>query len=284
MLSTYRVEVSSPNGGAFDVGSYNLTITNNLTTAVDDLLGGVLNLVGDVGHTLASATNLVANTLGLGGEVNYNSRASLNTSAQTDFYAIQAPASSGGTESLVATVWTLGNQNLTPRIEVFDNSGNPVAFQVLTDTSGASTIQVANAVAGQKYKLEVKSASGQTGSYSLSVSFLSSPILFPMSASATLNASTPSASSDLEIDQSQVVHFVLSAGVVPSDPNTLVVMSILDSNGNLVATLQTTAGNAESLDVFLGVGSYTVTVTESTSDGSGSPICEFQLVRHRHHE
>jgi Matrixin len=277
MLSTYRVEVSSPNGGAFDVGSYNLTITNNLTTTVDDLLGGVLNLVGGVGHTLASATNLVANTLGLGGEVNYNSRASLNTSAQTDFYAIQAPASSGGTESMVATVWTLGNQNLTPRIELFDNSGNPVAFQVLTDTSGASTIQVANAVAGQKYKLEVKSASGQTGSYSLSASFLSSPILFPMSASATLNASTPSASSDLEIDQSQVVHFVLSAGVVPSDPKTLVVMSILDSNGNLVATLQTTAGNAESLDVFLCEGSYTVAVTESTSDGSALQSVYFNL-------
>jgi hypothetical protein len=136
---------------------------------------------------------------------------------------------------------------------------------------------VANAVAGQKYKLEVNSASGQTGSYSLSVSFLSSPILFPMNASATLNSSTPSASSDLEIDQSQVVHFVLSTGVVPSDPNTLVVMSILDSNGNVVATLQTTAGNAESLDVFLGVGSYTVTVTESTSDGSALQSVNFNL-------
>lgn len=277
-LSKYYVEVSSPNGGVFDVGSYNLTITNNLETTVGDLLSGTLGLLGDVGHTLLTATDLVANSLNLSGEVNYNARSSLNTANQTDVYAVQAPPSSSGEpEAMVATVWTLSNQNLTPRIQVFDSMGDPVAFQVLTETSGASTIQVVNAVAGQTYKLVVDSASRQTGSYSLSVDFLSSPILFPMNASGTLNASNSSTSADLEIDQSQTMHFVLSAGAVPSDPNTLVVMTILDGNGNTVATLETTAGNAASLDVFLGVGTYTVTVSEVTSDGSALQPVDFSL-------
>jgi hypothetical protein len=276
-LSKYSVEVNSPNGGVFDVGSYNLSITNNLQSTLGDVLGGTLNLLGSVGHTLTTATNLVANTLGVGSQVNYNSRASLNSGTQTDVYAVQAPASNGGTVTMVANIWTLGNQNLTPQVEVFDGQGNPVAFQVLTETSGANIIQVTNAVAGQNYKLEVKSASGQTGSYSLAVSFLSSPILFPMNATGSLNASAPSTSASLEIDQSQVMHFVLTASAVQSDPNTVLTMTIVDANGNTVATLQAKAGNAASLDVFLGVGLYTVTVSESTSDSSAIQGVDFNL-------
>jgi hypothetical protein len=45
-------------------------------------------------------------------------------------------------------------------------------------------------------------------------------------------------------------------------------MTITDSEGDVVATLQTTAGDAASLDVCLGIDTYTVTVAESTSDGS----------------
>lgn len=278
MLSKYYVEVSSPEGGVFDVGSYHLTITNNLDAVVNDVLGGTLGLLGGVGHTLSAATGLVANTTGLNLEVNYNARASLNTSTQTDFYNVQTPTSSGGLpESMVATVWTLGNQSLTPVLDVFNTQGQPVAFQVLTETSGACTIQVASAVAGQNYILEVHSSSGQTGNYALSVSFLSAPIVFPMSDSGTLNSSTPGASATLQVDQSQVMHFVLSAGAVPSDPNTLVMMTIVDGNGNTVATLETTGGNAASLDVCLGVGTYTVTISEITSDGSALQPVDFNL-------
>jgi hypothetical protein len=273
MLSTYYVEVSSPNGGVFDVGSYNLTITNNLQSVLNDVLGGTLGLLNSVGHTLTTATNLVANSLSLNAQVNYNARSSLNASTQTDFYGVQAPASSSASpEAMVATVWTLANQNLTPRIEVFDSLGNPVAFQVLTATSGASTIQVTNAIAGQTYELEVNSASGQTGSYSFSVAFLSSAIQFPMDASGTLNASSSAATATLNVEQSQIMHFVLTAGVVPSDPSTIVLMTITDSNGNVVATLQTSAGNAESLDVYLGVGTYTVSFSETSSESSLSAV------------
>jgi hypothetical protein len=275
-LSTYYVKVSSPDGGLFDVGSYNLSITNNLDTLLGDVLGGTLDLLGSVGHTLASATDLVANTTGLNAEVNYNARATLNTGAQADFYAVQAPASSSGSEVMVASVWTLGNQSLTPQIEVFDSQGDPVAFQVLTETSGANTIQVTDAVPGETYKLKVFSNSGQTGSYSLSVSYLSTAISFPMSASGTLNATT-SATATLQVDQSQVIHFVLTAGAVPSDPNTLVIMTILDSNGNVVATVQTNEDNAASIDVFLGEGTYTVSITEETSDGSALQPVDFNV-------
>ena len=58
------------------------------------------------GHTLASATNLTANSTALDGEVNYNVRAGLNSGKQTDYYAVQAPASSSGSEDMVATIWS----------------------------------------------------------------------------------------------------------------------------------------------------------------------------------
>lgn len=277
-LSNYYVAVNSPNGGEFDVGTYNLTISNNLLTAVGSVVDGVVGLLGGVGHTLLTATNLIPNTTAIGGQVNYNARASLNSATDANYFAVQAPASSTGSPAtIVADVWTLTNQSLTPRIQVLDSQGNAVSFQALTDTAGTCTIQVPNAVPGARYELEVTSSSGQTGCYSLAVNYLSSPLQFPLTASGTLSSTASSTSASLNVVQSQTMHFVLSAGAVPSDSNTILLMTIVDASGAVVAALQTTAGNAVSLDVFLGVGSYTVTVSETTSDGSALQSDNFVL-------
>ncbi len=63
---------------------------------------------------------------------------------------------------------------------------------------------------------------------------------------------------------------------MPADPNTIVVMTVADSNGNIVAALKVTAGNAASTDVFLGAGTYTVTTTASTTSGTLQSI-DFEL-------
>jgi hypothetical protein len=277
-LSTYYVKVASPSGGVFDVGSYDLSITNNLMSTVSDVAAGTLGLVGGVGQTLTTATNLVANSTGLNAAVNYNARASLNSPSQTDYYAVQAPNSgSGSAVNMVISVWTLGNQNLTPHLQVFNSLGNAVAFQVLTSTSGATIIQVVNAVPGQGYVIEVNSASHQTGTYSLAVDCLSTALSFPMNASGTLNATTSMATANLEVDQSQFMHFVLAASSVPSDPSTTLLMTITDGNGNTVATISTTAGNAASLDVFLAEGTYTVTISETSASGGALQPAHFSL-------
>jgi hypothetical protein len=275
--STYYVTVSSPSGGVFDVGSYNLTVTNNLTTAVGDVTGGLFGLLGGVGQTLTTATGLVANTLDLNGQVNYNARSNLSSVTETDFYSVLAPNSSGAaTETMVASAWTTSNQSLAPRISVFDSFGNPVAFQALTETSGQTTIQVTNAVPGQRYEIEVKSAAAQTGSYALSVSYLSTAILFPLGTSGTLNASTPTDTSGLEVPQSQFMHFVLSAGAT-TDPNVVLTMTITDANGNVVGTLTASQNDSASVDLFLAAGDYTISITESSTDGCALPPINFAL-------
>jgi hypothetical protein len=272
-LSSYYVEVSSPNGGVFDVGSYELSITNNLTTAVGDLLNGAVGLLSNVGHSLLGATNLVSSTLD-----SFTGRASLTSPSEVDVYQVQAPpASSGNSAAMVATVWNLGNANLAPRFQVLDGSGNTVAFEVLTNNSGASIIQVLNPVAGEKYYFKVSSATGQTGRYEIAVNFLSSAVSFPMNASGALNAATPSASANLTVDQSQVMHFVLAASQLPANSNTVVVLTIVDSHGNVVENLQVAPGDAESVDLFLQAGSYSVLVSEVSENGTPPQALQFEL-------
>ena len=267
-LSNYYVEVNSPNGGVFDMGSYELSITNNLSSTVSDLLGGVVGLLGDVGHTLLTALNLapISTT-----QDNYAARADLATASQVDVYAVKAPpASSSSPGAMIATLWSLGNANLTPRLQVFDTLGDSVPFQVLTNNSGSSIIQVTNPTAGETYLLKVYSAAKQTGAYSMSVEFPTTAISFPHGGSGTLSSSAPTASAILTVSQSQVMHFVLAAGSVPAAPSTTVTLTITDSNGNVVAQLQVIAGDAESIDLFLQAGSYTLTVTAVSGSG-GEP-------------
>ena len=262
-LSTYYVEVNSPNGWIFDVGSYNLTITNNFQ---GDLLNGQVNLFGNVGNSFQSAFNL--NTQ-LTTQNTYTARSTLNSSQVAD-YEIQAPAASSGTlGAMVLNAWSLTNTSLTPHIGVFTSSGVAVGFQVLTSNPSTYSVQVINPVAGADYYLKVSGASGQSGNYTVSADFLASAVAFPMTATGTLTSAAPSTSASLSVTQSQIEHFVLSVGTVSSDPNTTLTMTITNSSGTVVATLQATAGNAESLDVFLSEGTYTVTVSAS-SDTSGA--------------
>ena len=274
--STYYVRVQSANNDVFGIGSYQLSITNSLLNTVTNTVSFVDKTTG-LNNTIATAVNLVPKSLTVDAQVNYLVRASLYTSIDTETYKIQAPPATGSPIVMVASIWSLGNSNLNPRVIVEDAYGNTISDEILTNNGTGSTVQLTNIVGGQNYYLKVFSANGQIGNYSLAAVFRSVTVDFAMNAQGTLDASNSSTTGNLSVGQSQVTHFVLGVDAVPNNPNVLVVMTIRDAANNIVARLQVKAGDTESLDVFLGAGLYSVGIAEITTDGSSLQKVGFHL-------
>jgi hypothetical protein len=264
-LSNYYVRVDGATNDVFAVGGYKLAIDNTLTSSLTNTVGLLSSELG-VNDTLNTATNLVGSVVGLTGQTDFLVRASLNGNLDTDYYKVTAPSTGG---VLVATAWGLGANDLDPRVQVYDSSDHLVAAQVLTNDSGAFTVQVANAVAGQSYYLRVTSDSGKTGNYALSAVIRADAIEFPMNAVGDLTTGGPATQAGMNVMKGQTTHFVLAADAVPGDPKATVTLTVLDANNQVAATLTTKAGDAQSLDVYLPAGLYTVQVTALT--GSGAP-------------
>jgi Matrixin len=262
--STYYVKVEGANGDVFNIGAYRLTITQNdlLNTAT-----GLLSLENGLDNTLASAVNLVAKTTSLNLQTDYFTRASLSTGSDVDYYTVKAPTASSPTVAMVATVWTLGNSNLNPRIEVYNSAGAKVDAQVLTNNNGSFCVQVANAASGQTYYVKVFSDQKQTGDYSLAVDYRPDAIVMPVSATNTVNTSQADTGT-LTVTNAQMMHFVLDTNTVAADPNATFVLKITDKKSNTVAELRVNAGDVQSFDLFLAPGTYTVNVSIISNSGA----------------
>jgi hypothetical protein len=272
-LSTYYVRVDGATDDVFAIGGYKLAIDNTLTSSLTNTVSLLSSELG-VNDTLKTATNLVGKVVGLTGQTDFLVRASLNGNLDTDYYKITAPSSGG---VLVATAWGLGANDLDPRIQVYDSSDHLIAAQVLTNDSGAFTVQVANAAAGQSYYLRVTSDSGKTGNYALSAVFRSDAIEFPMNAVGDLTTGGSATQAGMNVMKGQTTHFVLAADAVPGDPKATVTLTVLDANNQVAATLTTKAGDAQSLDVYLPAGLYTVQVTALTGSGLPGQNVHFML-------
>jgi hypothetical protein len=275
--STYYVRVDGGSAGVFGVGAYNLTIKNSLLSTVT----GTVNLLSSelgLNDTLASATKLLPRSLSVGGAVDYLTRASLSAGSDVDYYKIQAPAApNGGPVVMEATAWSLGGAGLSPRVAVFDAAGNRVVAQILSADGSGTTVQVANAVAGQTYYLKVFSDNGAIGNYALAAAFRGDVVTFPMNATGTLTASAPSTSGQLVVQEGAVMHLVLAVGSVPNDPKSAVTVIVRNADGIVVAQLTAKADDALSLDVFLAVGTYSIQITAAGGNGGAPTSVPFTL-------
>jgi hypothetical protein len=302
LLSRYYVKVEGAQSDVFGIGSYHLQVSyvplvNNLVGGLTGTAGGVTNsltalLVNNDLHTndsFLTATNLQLPLLQTSSTFDYSYRASISDSSDVDFYRFQAPApfsGSGGVltvmvRGVTTTGLPAGTNLLDPRVLVFDANHNLVPAQVLVNQCSAYTIQVANAVPGATYFVEVlaatPSAGNNMGNYYLGIDF--SPVATQLDtvAQGTLTSTTPQQFSKLKVTVSQVFHFVLSAKVAGGGTDAALRMSVYDKTGNVVFTLVAGAGQVVSSDVALGPGTYYVRFTAATRNGAPLPALQFQL-------
>ena len=263
--STYYVRVDGATGDEFGVGAYRLSIQNSLLSTGTGTVNGVVGLLDSelgLNDTLQSATNLVARTVSLGLQTDFFVRSALSGQLDLDTYHVQAPqAAAGQPVVMVATVWSLGNPTLNPRLEVYNSAGARVAAEVLTNDNGTSTIQVTDAVAGADYFIKVSSATKQAGNYSLAVDFRADAIEFDLHARGSLGGNQTATQSRLTVLHGQMMHFVIAADALPSNPNATLTMTIRNAAGQIVCERTVKAGETSSIDVFLEMGTYSVTLT-----------------------
>jgi hypothetical protein len=268
---TYYVKVDGAGNGAFDVGGYKLAVDflslGGLLAPLTSTLGAVLD-----GHT----DDVLASALGLSAPSTTDSRFDaiyrgvIEDAADVDSYRITTTKYADGTAvTLNAMVWGLGIDPLDPRLRVFDEAGNPVAFQVLANDGGVFSLQVPNARAGRDYFIQVaaRAPGGEhdTGSYFVAADFnLSDPLVFDGAASGSV-APGEEQQATLSIAEAGVFHFSLAPTGIGD-----VTMTVFAEDGSVLFAITATGGKpAVTATRYLAAGNYSVRYTSSTGGAIG---------------
>ncbi|HEV2947568.1 MAG TPA: matrixin family metalloprotease [Gemmataceae bacterium] len=278
--STYYLRVSSATGNVFGVGSYQLSVINRYWLIS---LGTVLNLATTVlNDTFATAQHLLSQNPGTDQRFDYFTQGNLITPNGGNYFVVQSPRiPNGNLQNMAAIVWGLDPNGLLPRIHVYDSNQNPIAVQVIANGSGTYTVQLANVPGNTSYYVEVVAAnpgaSRSTGRYALAVDFhVPQLVSFANLAAGTLTPTQSQTSGALTLTGDELFHFALSAS--SANPNAWVTMTVRDSSGAVVLLLKVQAGQPTvTADVFLKMGTYSVSFAGSTSDGSSWSGIDFTL-------
>jgi len=273
----YYVKVQAANP-AFAVGGYQLKLVFN-PDAPD------LSLAGDGGTTtrnddhtddsIGSATRLTTSD-GYAANTHYGVQATLADATDVDYYRIHAPrVSKNQQNTLTITVRALDATALAPTVQVYNSSKVLVAAQVLANGDGSYTVQVANAASDKDYYVQV--GGDGVGDYQLTADFRSQAVNLQTLASGTLSEATATDFSNLGINRSQLMYFVLSAGDVTGGALAGVRMAIFDAAGHVVSTLFAQAGQTVSGTTYLTTGNYTVRYEVLTQTGDALPTLNYSL-------
>jgi Matrixin len=289
--TTYYFKVEGGRGDVFGIGGYRLKIDSGI---VSQILMAALDVGYNLGSlsipqydrhsddTLASATSLNQALYQVSPQFAYAITAGIEDATDQDTYKVTGPTfADGQARTMVLSVAAVRGSTLRPAITVFDASGNQVAADVLVNNGGSYLVQVANVTSGSRYFVKVgadiTAGTNATGDYQLGVNYRTTPIAIGQLASSNLADSQSAQQRTLTISESQVTHFVLSAGAVTSSATSAVRMTVFDENGTPVFVLTAWAGQSVSGDVYLEAGTYRTVFVAATVDGSTLQTMTYNL-------
>jgi hypothetical protein len=273
--TTYYVQVQSGTNDVFGIGSYQLQLKPDSIVSV----GGLVNLVSDVGNTLTSALLLPQLYPQTNARFDYMYRASIGSSSDVDYYKFKSPTPPSGTPNVMtAMLWASQANGLDGQLGVYDANGNPIAVNILTHENGTTVVQLPNAAASTYFYVSVSAAnpsgSHATGDYFLGIDF--SAIATGLQTLATNQTPGSSASPGpvtLNASTDLLAHFVLSASGANVPAGAAMEMDIYDQNGNVVYTLIAAAGQSQSLTCYLAQGQYMLSFKAiNTNGGAVAPL------------
>jgi hypothetical protein len=277
---TVYVRLDSPRGDVFNVGAYQLQIDNGQQAPPpprDSSTGAVL-IAPDYGtnDTIGTATQLNGRSAYANAVFDYTLRSSINQVGDTDFYRLKSPKSASPTENLVAMVWGLEQNGLSPTLTIYNSQGQALTGQVLVRTNGACTFQLTGLASNQWYYAQVSArtpAGHNTGNYQLGLDFRPDAVALPAAGVGTATAVQPTALQTLQMPASGLMHLVLGVGNAPA--SAALQLQIFDPANNLVTVLTANSGDSASIDVQLAAGVYHLRYVAAA--GSGTPSLAFSL-------
>ena len=215
----------------------------------------------------------------------YAAMAGIGGTTTAQYYSVKTPSTSSKTAYMTITVQALGASGFSPRVTVLDKSGNPVAAQSLAQAGGISVLQVPFAnPTDYIIKVAASDAAGASpsGNYYLNTTFGSVASSLGTIASGTLGSAQAGATAvaptaSVTTPSAEVYEFVLSGSAANAQTDAVLRMVVTDSAGNVVATLSCLATEAASMNVVLGAGKYSISVSSSSPSGAAIPPLAYQL-------
>jgi len=258
----YYVRVESANPDTFGVGAYQLKVVFD-PDAPDVVANGTLSKIDDAhtDDTLKDANEL-ATADGYSTNTHYSALAAIRDTSDTDVYQIRS-AKVGHNQKAVMTVnvRALKSTGLEPKVKVYDKCGDAVDAEILVNGGGSYAVQVADAKSNSDYFVQVRADQTDTptvGDYQLDVDFRSVIVNLQDVASSTVTNAARSNFGTLQVNYSQLMHFVLAVGPATGTSPSGVRMTVYDSDGHVAATLFAKAGQTISADTYLVNGTYTL--------------------------
>ncbi len=266
--SVYTVEVQSGSSDVFGIGSYQLVVKPS--TNADPTADGSIPVVDyHSNDSFSHATSLYSQQVSTTSGYSYSYNGALSTYGDVDYYQLRSSQSDLQRGSVMTVmVWTQGSGRVDPTATVYDQYRNPVSSQILVNQKGEYVLQIANATSPFYYvKVQASHASGShaIGNYFLGVQFGDQVTQMDSTATNSLTASSSTIAAPLQVLDTRLIHFSLSAaGLNSADA---VRLTIFDQNLKSVASVYAATGGTVTFNALLTPGNYYIGVGGGQLDG-----------------
>ena len=286
----YYIQVASGIVNSYNFGVYQVAVSSAAklatpTTAIMQTpwLGSISAKLSTPNTSLANAAQL-ATPAGYAQGSLYAAMDGIGASGVAQYYDVKAPQTSS-TGYMEVAVTTLGSGTLMPVVSVSTRSGTLVPSHVLNQGNGTSIIQVPYTTAGDyivKVTASAANGGGTTGNYFMTTTFgtvgsslatLASGTMGPVPAGSKATGSAVS----ISVPAGEVYEFVLQGDPTNAGSDAMLQMTVTDLLGDVVATITCLATEAASVNVLLGAGTYTVSVTASSPSKKALPALAYTL-------
>ena len=213
--------------------------------------------------------------------------AEIASPTDVDYYRFQTASTAAPV--LLVNVSSTRSDGLTPRIDVFDQNGNPVPSQILYQDADTDTVQLTTATPNTWYIVRVSpldpSGAHATGNYVLGIDQRTTAVSLAPIASGTLQGDQNQDFRTLTVASGRLFHFDLSgnsssSGAVAGAVDPVAVkLCIYDSQDQPVYSLRALDGSTPATgDVWLGTGTYTLRIIAATKSGRLLPQFSYNLL------
>jgi hypothetical protein len=275
--ATYYVRVESSQSDVFGIGAYRLAVGTASLAATAVAASSTTPIDGS--HSYNQARDLQPQSSG-DARWPYLISGQLSGLGDADYYRISTASATQGT--LIVSVWGLQSIGFTPSLTVFDARHNSAAAQVVAHDASSLTLKIPAVAPNTRYTIEVSTSdsSDSSGGFELGATFSSTAIDPSTVASDSLTSTSTQAFRTLQVNESGLFHFDLSAMISSTGTvgDTAVRMTIYDSSNTGIFSIRTVAGTSSGTgDVLLGAGTYKVRIVARTRSGAALPAVSYAL-------
>jgi hypothetical protein len=273
---TYYAEIAGARNDMFGVGAYQLNFQYRYATPPPPPPA----VAPASNFTYISAVSLQSD----GTDTHLQANGSMATPTESHYFYFTAPSNTTASNIMTVAVNATQLTGLCPVVTIYNSQLVPIAATVVENEEGSYTVQATNIQAGMIYYCVVTTNSATSnnnvGPYRITVDVNNyAAVQYASLASGTLTQAAPEEASTLTVPSAGgLYNFSLSAQTANSSVASAIQMTVYNSSGQVVFTLVANSGQGVVTGTaLLGSGTYTVSFSAATQNGSALPSLAYAL-------